>query len=185
MSICAHCGHDNVEPDARFCANCGQPLGASSAGGDAPAVEHTDQGVEATTSLPLTADAEADLAEISVGESLGVEAATLERLKAGTALLVVRRGPTAGSRFLLDADVTSAGRHPSSDIFLDDVTVSRRHAQFLRDDGGFRVRDAGSLNGTYVNRKRIEDVEVTGGDEIQIGKYRLVFFSPTLTGGDA
>ena len=96
---------------------------------------------------------------------------------AGTALLVVKRGPNAGSRFLLDADVTTAGRHPESDIFLDDVTVSRRHAEFVREGNGFIVRDVGSLNGTYLDRERIESVGLAGGDEVQIGKYRLVFLA--------
>src|ERR1700710_377133 len=77
-------------------------------------------------------------------------------LPPGMALLVVRRGPNAGARFLLDHDVTTSGRHPDSDIFLDDVTVSRRHAEFHRDGGTFTVRDVGSLNGTYVHRERGE-----------------------------
>ncbi len=105
------------------------------------------------------------------------EARALEALPAGSALLVVKRGPNAGSRFLLDAEVTTAGRHPDSDIFLDDVTVSRRHAEFARAEGGFVVRDVGSLNGTYLNRERIDAAGLAGGDEVQIGKYRLVFLS--------
>ncbi|GAB3468956.1 FHA domain-containing protein [Kineococcus endophyticus] len=104
----------------------------------------------------------------------------IDALPAGSALLVVRRGPNAGSRFLLDAERTSAGRHQTSDIFLDDVTVSRKHAEFLRAPDpvtgpGFRVRDVGSLNGTYVNRERIDDVLLAAGDEVQIGKYRLEY----------
>jgi pSer/pThr/pTyr-binding forkhead associated (FHA) protein len=87
---------------------------------------------------------------------------------------VVRRGPNAGSRFLLDSDVTTVGRHADSDIFLDDVTVSRRHAEFYRQGAGFVVRDVGSLNGTYVNRERIEEIALAGGDEVQVGKFRLV-----------
>ncbi|PRY17825.1 FHA domain-containing protein [Kineococcus rhizosphaerae] len=112
----------------------------------------------------------------------------IEALPAGSALLVVRRGPNAGSRFLLDAERTSAGRHQTSDIFLDDVTVSRKHAEFLRAPDpatgpGFRVRDVGSLNGTYVNRERIDDVLLSAGDEVQIGKYRLEFHpSPRVAG---
>ncbi|MDQ6715628.1 MAG: FHA domain-containing protein [Actinomycetota bacterium] len=105
------------------------------------------------------------------------EGAPLESLPPGSALLVVKRGPNAGSRFLLDADVTTAGRHPESDIFLDDVTVSRRHAEFVRDGDGFVVRDVGSLNGTYLNRGRIDAAGLAGGDEVQIGKYRLVFLT--------
>ena len=98
-------------------------------------------------------------------------------LPPGMALLVVRRGPNAGARFLLDHDVTTSGRHPDSDIFLDDVTVSRRHAEFYRQGARFTVRDVGSLNGTYVNRERIEEAELTGGDEVQIGKFRLLFLT--------
>ncbi|WP_276319995.1 FHA domain-containing protein [Haloactinopolyspora alba] len=103
--------------------------------------------------------------------------AAVDALPAGSALLVVLRGPNAGSRFLLDTDVVSAGRHPDSDIFLDDVTVSRRHAEFRRMPGGFVVSDVGSLNGTYVNRDRIDEVVLNNGDEVQIGKYRLVYYS--------
>jgi pSer/pThr/pTyr-binding forkhead associated (FHA) protein len=104
-------------------------------------------------------------------------------LPPGSALLVVRRGPNSGSRFLLDSATTTAGRHPSSDIFLDDVTVSRRHAEFVKVEHGFAVRDVGSLNGTYVNRKRIDEATLAGGDEVQVGKYRLVFY-PSQQGGD-
>ncbi|MGH3660583.1 MAG: oxoglutarate dehydrogenase inhibitor Odhl [Micromonosporaceae bacterium] len=98
-------------------------------------------------------------------------------LPPGTALLVVRRGPNAGARFLLDHDVTTSGRHPDSDIFLDDVTVSRRHAEFHRETAAFTVRDVGSLNGTYVNRERVETATLSNGDEVQVGKFRLVFIA--------
>ncbi|MDN5745987.1 MAG: FHA domain-containing protein, partial [Nocardioidaceae bacterium] len=87
------------------------------------------------------------------------------------------KGPGAGSRFLLDVDEVSAGRHPDSGIFLDDVTVSRRHAVFRRHGEAFTAEDAGSLNGTYVNRNRIEKIDLSDGDEVQVGKYRLVFFA--------
>ena len=104
--------------------------------------------------------------------------ATVEALRPGTALLVVLRGPNTGARFLLDDDEVTSGRHPESVIFLDDVTVSRRHATFSRIDGRFVVRDIGSLNGTYVNRDRIDEQWVLEtGDEVQIGKYRLVFYA--------
>jgi len=96
-------------------------------------------------------------------------------------MLVVKRGPNAGSKYVLDAEVTSAGRHPDSDIFLDDITVSRRHAEFIHRGTTYHVRDVGSLNGTYVNRERAEDAELKHGDEVQIGKFKLVFFS----GGEA
>jgi len=98
-------------------------------------------------------------------------------LPLGSALLVVKRGPNAGSRFMLDSDLTTAGRHPESDIFLDDVTVSRRHAEFYRHPRGFTVRDVGSLNGTYVNRERIEEADLNDGDEVQVGKFRLMFLA--------
>jgi len=104
----------------------------------------------------------------------------VDSLPPGTALLVVLRGPNAGSRFLLDSDFTSAGRHPDSDIFLDDVTVSRRHAEFYRHADHFTVRDVGSLNGTYVNRERIEESALSTGDEVQVGKFRLVFLTREL-----
>jgi hypothetical protein len=99
----------------------------------------------------------------------------------GSALLVVKRGPNAGSRFRLDQPVTSAGRHPDSDIFLDDVSVSRRHAEFRRENGEYLVVDTGSLNGTYVNRKPVESVALASGDEIQMGKFRLVFLTRPTT----
>jgi pSer/pThr/pTyr-binding forkhead associated (FHA) protein len=101
----------------------------------------------------------------------------VDALPPGSALLVVKRGPNAGSRFLLDRATTSAGRHPESDIFLDDVTVSRRHAEFRRDVGEFVVVDVGSLNGTYVNREPVDTAVLANGDEVQIGKFRLVFLT--------
>jgi pSer/pThr/pTyr-binding forkhead associated (FHA) protein len=90
----------------------------------------------------------------------------VDALPAGSALLVVKRGPS-----------TSAGRHPDSDIFLDDVTVSRRHAEFRSDAGEFVVVDVGSLNGTYVNREPVDTAVLANGDEVQIGKFRLVFLT--------
>ena len=107
------------------------------------------------------------------------EQATVDALRAGTALLIVLRGPNTGARFLLDDAEVSSGRGPSSDIFLDDVTVSRKHAVFSRGEDGFTVRDGGSLNGTYVNGERIVAVLLRTGDEVQIGKFRLVFYVGT------
>ncbi len=109
----------------------------------------------------------------------------VDALPAGSALLVVKRGPNAGSRFLLDQDVTTAGRHPDSDIFLDDVTVSRRHAEFRREGSGYTVHDVGSLNGTYVNREPIDAVPLAGGDEVQIGKFRLVYLTAAVRAAGA
>lgn len=101
-----------------------------------------------------------------------------DNLAEGQALLVVKRGPNAGARFLLDQATTTAGRHPETDIFLDDVTVSRRHAEFRKnDDDKFEVVDVGSLNGTYVNREPRNSQVLEVGDEIQIGKFRLVFIA--------
>ncbi len=101
--------------------------------------------------------------------------AVIEALLPGTALLVVQQGPSAGARFLLDADTTTVGRNPDNEIFLDDITVSRHHARFVRTETGFFVEDVGSLNGTYVNRSAVERVALAGGDEVQIGKFRMVF----------
>ena len=101
--------------------------------------------------------------------------AAVEALPPNSALLIVQRGPNQGARFLLDAPRTTAGRHPNSDIFLDDVTVSRKHAEFISQDGGHLVRDVGSLNGTYVNRERVDSAPLRSGDEVQVGKYRLTY----------
>ena len=106
----------------------------------------------------------------------------VEELSSGSALLVVKRGPNAGSRFRLDQPVTSAGRHPGSDIFLDDITVSRRHAEFRKENSEFRVVDIGSLNGTFVNRQPVESAVLASGDEVHIGKFRLVFLTRPTTG---
>jgi pSer/pThr/pTyr-binding forkhead associated (FHA) protein len=118
----------------------------------------------------------------SVGETT---ISGVEGLPVGSALLVVKRGPNAGSRFLLDQSTTSAGRHPDSDIFLDDVTVSRRHAEFRLEGNDFQVVDVGSLNGTYVNREPVDSATLANGDEVQIGKFRLVFLTgPRPAGGE-
>ncbi|TQK43222.1 zinc ribbon protein [Streptomyces sp. SLBN-118] len=169
--VCTRCGHRNAEA-SRFCSNCGAPLR-----GGAPAERASE-----TTSTISISGLEAYDSEVT-GQtqlpSLSPEAqAAVDALPLGSALLVVRRGPNSGSRFLLDGELTTAGRHPQSDIFLDDVTVSRRHVEFRRaPDGRFSVADVGSLNGTYVNRERIDSVVLSNGDEVQIGKYRLVFYA--------
>jgi pSer/pThr/pTyr-binding forkhead associated (FHA) protein len=175
MPFCTNCGHDNPE-GANFCSQCGTAL--RPAGPERPA--------ESTGTIALSAidaDRGGERPE-DTGELTDGEAAAVEALPAGNALLVVRRGPNAGSRFLLDTDVTTAGRHPDSDIFLDDVTVSRRHAEFRRaamaGGNAFSVHDVGSLNGTYVNRDRIDDAPLSSGDEVQVGKYRLVFYASPL-----
>jgi pSer/pThr/pTyr-binding forkhead associated (FHA) protein len=114
----------------------------------------------------------ADLEETATADEL----AAITALPAGSALLIVRRGPTVGARFLLDSDVTVAGRHPDADIFLDDVTVSRRHAEIVRDGKVFSVRDLDSLNGTYLEGARTAGGQLQDGSEIQIGKYRMTFY---------
>ena len=101
----------------------------------------------------------------------------ISALPSGSALLVVRRGPNVGARFLLDTDRTTVGRHPDADIFLDDVTVSRRHAEFLRVGTTFRVHDLGSMNGTYFDGVRIDDALLADGAVVQVGKFRLTFYA--------
>jgi pSer/pThr/pTyr-binding forkhead associated (FHA) protein len=165
---CTRCGRPNPE-GARYCSHCGASI---------------DRPGESTSTISLGGGW--DPAEPEVADESAADPAMVEALPDGTALLVVRRGPNAGSRFLLDSDLTTAGRHPESDIFLDDVTVSRRHAEFYRRGGTFTVRDVGSLNGTYVNRQRIEESGLEGGDEVQVGKFRLVFLTNPareVTGG--
>ena len=172
MPFCTVCGTQNPD-DARFCAQCGNRLQEPTDPPD-PADPEADPSGESTTTITLNA---ADKSETSDRQLNAVDAAAVDALPSGHALLVVQRGPGSGSRFLLDQDVISAGRHPESEIFLDDVTVSRRHAEFHRDGDSFTVSDVGSLNGTYVNRDRIEQVQLQDSDEVQIGKYRLVFFA--------
>ena len=168
MPYCTACGSQNPD-DAKFCSQCGTKIVSSDAGAaPEPSGEST---------ATITFGVSKDKTDTSDRQLSPVDAAAVDALPPGHALLVVQRGPGAGSRFLLDTDMVNAGRHPDSEIFLDDVTVSRRHAEFRREGESFTVSDAGSLNGTYVNRDRIDKVQVHDGDEVQIGKYRLVFFS--------
>ncbi len=171
---CTQCGHANPD-DARFCSNCGTPLTRS-----VPPPVMGEPG-DSTSTISLGA---VDADEGEPGDELPPDQSGVEALPPNTALLVVKRGPNAGSRFLLDSDSTTAGRHPESDIFLDDVTVSRRHAEFYRRGPQFSVRDVGSHNGTYVNRERIDEAGLSGGDEVQIGKFRLVFLTNPQHAGD-
>lgn len=152
---CTNCGRSNPE-GANFCSTCGAALRA-------------DDYSDTTVSFVIESEGEAD-EEFSV---------PLEELEEGKAIIMVRRGPEAGTRFIIDKDTVTCGRHPSSDIFLDDVTVSRKHVEIKRDDGEFSLQDLGSLNGTFVNRRRVEASPLSNGDEIQIGKFRLVFFTGT------
>ena len=171
--FCTACGTENL-PGSRFCANCGAALPAAASG---PDVTSTIQAVTGTGGQGGTGGPDTDTFSTEAHQG------AVDALTPGSALLVVRRGPNAGSRFLLDQDVTSAGRHPDSDIFLDDVTVSRRHAEFRREGSGYTVHDVGSLNGTYVNRERIDAAPLSGGDEVQIGKFRLVYLTAAVRTG--
>ncbi len=119
---------------------------------------------------------DSDLSFVPFGSDLtDAEREAIAALPSRSAILLVRSGPTAGARYLLDTDVTTIGRHPEADIFFDDITVSRRHAEITRTGPVFEL--VGSLNGTYVNRDRIDDKLLQGGDEVQIGKFRLVYFA--------
>jgi pSer/pThr/pTyr-binding forkhead associated (FHA) protein len=154
---CRRCGHDN-EVGANFCSSCGTPLSGDE---------------ETTLTLAAIEDRQA------LEEELG---AALTDLPAGVGLLVVRRGPNAGSTYVLDRPTTTVGRHPDSDIFLDDVTVSRRHAQVRQVDGRYELDDVGSLNGTYVDHRRIDTATLHDLAELQVGRYVLTF---VLGGGEA
>lgn len=187
MVFCSQCGTENPE-GANFCSACGARLrpsataaqtGAAPTGvaqtGAAPAGDAADAPADGTSTLSLGKE-DGERSEEPAGLSVDDQAA-VDALPSGSALLVVLRGPNAGSRFLLDTDVVTAGRHPDSDIFLDDITVSRRHAELRRSADGYLVRDVGSLNGTYVNRDRIDSVLLGNSDEVQVGKYRLVYYA--------
>jgi pSer/pThr/pTyr-binding forkhead associated (FHA) protein len=178
MPFCTACGKQNPD-DARFCSQCGNRLVSA----DAPAAPApASPAPEGESTATITFGVGSEKTETSDRQLSPVDAAAVDALPSGHALLVVQRGPGAGSRFLLDTDQVNAGRHPDSEIFLDDVTVSRRHAEFHRQGEEFTVTDVGSLNGTYVNRDRIDRVQLKDGDEVQIGKYRLVFFSGHASG---
>ena len=148
-STCERCGYDNPL-GARFCMSCGE------------AIDGRTAGQERTASYDPTQD----LAPLAEDETLDA-----------VAMLVVQRGAKRGSRIALDDDVVTVGRHPDSDIFLDDVTVSRRHAELRKVGPGFEVVDVGSLNGTYVNKDRVERALLSNGDELQVGKFKLVYVS--------
>lgn len=142
----------------------------------AGAKDHDPHPVHDQTTAHFSRDFEAQLAALD-GEVAPEEHDAIAALPSGSALLIVRRGPNIGARFLLDADKTIAGRHPDADIFLDDVTVSRRHTEFIRHGTAFEMRDLGSLNGTYFDGVRIDSALLTDGAEVQIGKFRLTFYA--------
>jgi hypothetical protein len=136
-----------------------------------------DAASQTDTTMTFTGGFAAQVASLDGGVT-NEEQDAIAALPSGSALLIVRRGPNVGARFLLDADVTTVGRHPDADIFLDDVTVSRRHADFLRAGSKFEVKDLGSLNGTYFDGTRIIDTAaLTDGSEVQVGKFRLTFYA--------
>lgn len=153
---CRVCGHENP-PENKFCSNCGTILEASA---------------ESETTIIFTPP------EVEVeGKEEEKSALPVEELKEDEPVLVVTKGPNRGAKFVLDKGEITVGRHPESNIFLSDITVSRNHAKIAQESGGFVLYDVGSLNGTYINRKRIERCVLSEGDELQIGKFRLVFLS--------
>lgn len=152
---CPTCSHRN-DFAANFCSSCGERV----AGGP-------DAETEAISVI--------DIEESEVNAHL----ADREGFDEGTGILVVDEGPKGGSRYALDSDVITAGRHPESDIFLDDVTVSRRHVEIIHDGETYRAKDVGSLNGTYINKELVEDSSLSDGDELQIGRFKLLFFHGT------
>lgn len=154
---CRRCGHENAA-GANYCSSCGAPLLS-----DPTRLERDS---DTTVSLALIEDREALAAEL--GD-------VLDQLADGLGMLVVRRGPNAGSTFALERETTTLGRHPDSDIFLDDVTVSRRHATITRTADGYEVSDADSLNGTYVDHERIDRVPLHDMQELQVGRFVLTF----------
>jgi len=140
---------------------------------------HSSDADRHDTTASLRTDFLSDLHDAYPGEA---RVSGVEDLPSGSPMLVVKRGPTAGARFVLDQPVTTVGRNADSDIYLDDVTVSRRHGEFRRESPQVRIVDLGSLNGIYVNRKPVPSAVLVNGDEIQIGNFRLVFLTRSTTG---
>lgn len=189
--VCPSCGRASAS-DARFCSQCGTAL---SAGDAAPGYAGWSSSrsavdpvvVDGATAVPA-ADVTGLIAPVgAAGEATelpAVDESTSADLPSGSGMLLVRRGVFEGTSFVLDGPVgtvVSVGRTPDSTLFLDDVTVSRRHAEFRREEQGWTVHDVGSLNGTYVERRRTdEDEHLAGGEEIQIGKYRFVFLAAAV-----
>ena len=152
--FCNQCGHRNP-PESNFCSSCGSALDV----------------LDDRTITLITVDPRQDAP--GTADDIAVP---LNEIARGVGVLIVRSGGLAGTRFALEADTTRIGRHPDSEIVLDDITVSRRHAEIVRRDDRYEVLDSGSLNGTYLNQSRIEAELLHHGDEVQIGKFRLVFF---------
>ncbi|WP_116998574.1 FHA domain-containing protein [Desertimonas flava] len=152
--FCNSCGHRNP-PESAFCSSCGNPLDS---------LDDRTVTIAAVDPLQDAAGGHDDVV-VPVGS-----------LPKDSAVLIVRSGPQAGERFVLDDRVTHLGRHPDSEIMLDDITVSRRHVAIERTPQGYVVSDEGSLNGTYINQERVDRAVLRHGDELQIGKFRLVLF---------
>jgi len=152
--FCNQCGHRNP-PSSSFCSSCGAVL-------DMP---------DERTVVIAQVDALQDLP--GPGDNASIRLGDVH----GHGVLVIRSGEMTGSRFTLSKDVTLIGRHPESDILLDDITVSRRHAEVIKTSSALIVRDLGSLNGTYVNQTRVDEFTLKHGDELQVGKFRMVLFS--------
>jgi pSer/pThr/pTyr-binding forkhead associated (FHA) protein len=148
--FCHQCGHQNPE-GVNFCSSCGASM---------------------VTSAPDTSVSVAPVEDLAATDGAPVGRIELPR---GVGLLVVRRGTDEGARFPLEQRETTVGRNPDADVFLDDITVSRKHAVFVTEGQVTTVRDAGSLNGTYVNRARIDEAVLSSGDEVQVGKFKLVY----------
>jgi pSer/pThr/pTyr-binding forkhead associated (FHA) protein len=160
--VCSRCGHPNSEA-SNYCSSCGFDLRRSQ---QEPTSEHLAviiDGTEAAADSRVI-DSDARSSETELGAR-------------GTAVFVVRRGAKAGARYGVTKRFTTIGRHPDSDIFLDDVTVSRRHAEVHREGDAVLLNDVGSLNGTYLNRTRIDSESLRSGDEVQVGKFKLVFLA--------
>jgi hypothetical protein len=173
---CVHCDHV-TEDDARFCPNCGSAVGM----GAVVAVDDGGGVSDLTGVLGVRTASEGDSAPMEL-----VTEASVGGLPEGGAVLLALRGPNEGTRIQLDPldGPASVGRSPEAVLFLDDVTVSRRHAEFRPTDGSWTLVDVGSLNGSYVNRRRIESQRLDGGDEVQIGKYRFAFLVAHSADGD-
>jgi hypothetical protein len=148
---CLQCGHPNPV-GAKFCSSCGVEVASG----------------EPHTTMSVTVPVDSGVEDVEI---------EFDELPPGVGMLVVTRGPNSGSKYALEEDLVTAGRHPDSVIFLDDITVSRRHAEVRRTEAGYEVTDVGSLNGTYLNRERVESAVLADGDELQIGTFKLLFLA--------
>ncbi len=152
LVACLHCGHVNQE-GSRYCSSCGRPV-----------TLQEDETTSSFIQLDLVSD---------TGDEKYLQA--LSEVPKGSAALVVKSGVGTGSWFVLEREITTIGRHPESNVFLDDITVSRRHAEIRKTGDHYELKDTGSLNGSYLNRERVELASLNHGDELQIGKYRFTY----------